>query len=294
MVFLIIFLALFASAIPAVVVIILFANPSYFLFPYYKSIDLIAGYHLSRGNYTLAIRTLFFGESISYFGPKLCMKAAKIYYDYLNDYEKCSEICNGLISKNSVLQEAYFYNGRALENLDKKDEAIRNYLKSEEKFPHNSIINYRLAWLYDETGIPAWRDYYLNRALRCIDGKTADMYNFYGNILFEKSDYENAIKEYMNGITECNESRGSLYLNIANAYRMIENFSEAHHFLHRAAEFIPDNVDLMFGMSEYYRVVGDTITASEWINKIKSTNISPDYRCMKDGVYMHNVEYFNR
>jgi protein O-mannosyl-transferase len=199
--------------------------------------------------------------------------------------------------------EGYYLIGMAYQTLiPNNDSAIYYYNMAIKYAPGYAIPYYNLGVLYQGLGKNNVASYYYNQAMLYnpeylepkqaaenlrkigidvhinplqtkVDFNTADKNSTYyfdlGNYYASNSDYENAVKSYLQSI-EMSPGNENVYINLANCYGMLKQYDKGIEVANQILQKNPNSLLALKNLSVTYSLLGNTEKAKEYMERLQA------------------------
>jgi len=126
------------------------------------------------------------------------------------------------------------------------------------------LLRIKISFLIVFTGFFSVTSVVYSQDIRSLFGE--------GNQLYQKGEYENALKKYL-AITESGFESGELYYNIGNAYYKLNNIGKAVLNYERARRFLPEDDDLLRNIDLVSMSLADRITPLPEVFYVRYWNV---------------------
>jgi tetratricopeptide (TPR) repeat protein len=205
--------------------------------------------------------------------------------DYIDeDKPSASDKNTGMKSKYNRQAVYWFWQGRALSDEKKIEEAIEAYEKAIKIEPEYAEAHNDLGLIYEENGEYKRAVLSYKAAIR-INPDYADAYNNLGLVYGKMDDYEREKEAYIETLRIVPDSAVANY-NIAFTYRKMKDFKNSLKHYEKAIELAPDYADAYNSMGFTYALLGESEKAIGCYKK--AIMINPDFALAH---YNLGVEY---
>lgn len=187
------------------------------------------------------------------------------------EFNAAVEQADAVIQRNPDRWEAYVIRARALENLERLDEAQAGYEKALEIAPDNIEVQRTLAGFFTRKGDDAAAE----PLFRAIIEKepTARSYFDLGGFLTEATGRdEEAEAAFRKGVeVAAPDEKAQAYQRFASFYYQRERYDEAEKLLQEGIAGTEGNLDLIYGLARFYHSRGATDRADAMIEEAANT-----------------------
>jgi tetratricopeptide (TPR) repeat protein len=146
-------------------------------------------------------------------------------------------------------------------------DAFRDLHRANELRPSSADVLNNIGMYMTEAGHTDSAIYYLNRALALDSLKPSIFYNL-GNTLARQGRYREAISQYARAI-ELDSLYEDAYNNTGNCFAALNQHQQALYYYEKVLQWNPDNSKVINNIAVTYFLLGDTVRAKMYMDRIK-------------------------
>jgi len=195
-----------------------------------------------------------------------------------DEFNQAIEQADAILQRQPERWEGYVIRARALESLQRADEARAAYEKAVELAPDRTDVLRGLAAFLARSGDRAAAEP-LFRQLVEKDPSAQSWMQLGAFLALDRSRDEEALQAYRKGLeVATDEEKPDAYQRLASFYYERERYDEAEKVLQEGLEATSDNLDVMYALARFYHSRGDKKRADEMIEeaaKSKPGEVAP-------------------
>lgn len=175
-----------------------------------------------------------------------------------------------MIDKHPDLSLAYNNRGKYLFQAGKKEDAIKDFIKSAELDPDNESAQNNVGFvLLENDRIPEAITYF-SKAVEIHPGFADGFYNL-GNAYARQNDYPKAIEAYNKSI-QLQASNPGVWNNLGNVYKEFGKIDSSKYAYQKSLELDPNGKNALTGLGEVEEKTGNIENARTWYKKAADRN----------------------
>ncbi len=190
------------------------------------------------------------------------------------EFEEAIKQADAVLAKDPERMPALLLRGRALQSLDRLDEALAAYQQAADKAPKDAGPLLLLATLHRQRGEQARAEELFRRITEVAPGFPA-FAALAGLLAADRARDAETEALYRTALEKAlPKEQTAGYAALANFYFSRERFDEAEKTLRDGIDAIEDDLDLVYTLARFYHARGDTKRADEMIQR--ATEARPD------------------
>ncbi len=154
-------------------------------------------------------------------GTDITWRVVALYLD-AELYQEALEFCDIYLKKNPENLTLYHSRGTALRKLDRKEEALENYLEAHKLNPTSTLFNYHISWYYGRVKQFQQAEPYALQALKGYSSKSKfyreKCLGYVAHAAFERSEYQRVIELSREAISLYDDHASTWHLYAAAHY----------------------------------------------------------------------------